>query len=124
MSHPTVDENSLAIQRTDLAARRTLLAHERTLTAWIRTGLAAYAAGLGASRLLGDVQPRWATIGIAITLLVAGMAMFGIALWRYNRGYTRLRHTHIPLTSLIIVSSLIGALLAVGVLGMLLIFAG
>lgn len=123
MSGTSIDENSLALQRTDLAARRTLLAHERTLTAWIRTGLAAYAVGLGASRLLEDVGPRWATEAISVILLFAGMAMFGIALWRYQRGYTRLRNAHIPITSLIVVVTLIGALVAVGVLGLLLVYA-
>lgn len=70
---------SLGEARTDWAERRTALASERTFAAWGRTGLSCISVGLAATKLFGDLEPRWLLNVLAIGLVLLGVLtlMFG-----------------------------------------------
>ena len=84
---PSVEGESkteLAEERTGWAAERTMLAKERTFSAWMRTGMAAVAAGLGITRLFGDLQPAWIIPVIGSILVVVGAVILAGAFMRYR----------------------------------------
>jgi putative membrane protein len=78
------DKKELAEERTGWAAERTMLAKERTFSAWMRTGMAAVAAGLGITRLFGDVEPAWIIPVIGSILVVVGAVILAGAFVRYK----------------------------------------
>lgn len=78
-------KQDLAQERTDWAFARTILAKERTYSAWVRTGLAAVAAGLGITRLLQTLEPRWAVYTLGALLVCTGGMMFALSFWRYRQ---------------------------------------
>jgi putative membrane protein len=121
MSDYPNDENGLARQRTDLAQQRNLLATERTFAAWIRTGLAAVAAGLGIAGLLENLGPPRIIRSIAVILVLAGGGIYVLALWRYVQGYRRLRQEGERVTSLIVITGLIVALVVTAALALALL---
>lgn len=82
-------------ERTVYAEDRTALANERTYSAWLRTGLGSLAAGAAVERVLGGELPPWATKGAAVALIVAAIAAFWTAFWRYTHLGPRLREAKV-----------------------------
>jgi putative membrane protein len=80
----------LAEDRTDWAQARTLLAKERTFSAWMRTGLASIAAGLGATRLLQEVEPLWLVSALGGLLVLMGASALALGFWSYHKTLQRL----------------------------------
>ena len=78
------NKTHLAEARTDYAADRTALANERTTSAWIRTGIAALVAGYAVLRFLAGTLPDWAIQATATICMIAALAAFGLAGWRYR----------------------------------------
>jgi putative membrane protein len=73
-----------AEQRTEWAKHRTLLANERNFSAWIRTGFAAIGGGLAVAEFLDGGDSPIARI-VGTILIGVGVAVCGLALWRYNQ---------------------------------------
>lgn len=120
-SNPRVDFEGMSRERTDLALQRTLLANERTYSAWLRTGLTAVAAGLGIAELLESISMPGLTRGIGIILILAGMATYFVAMWRYRQTCNDLRYKELGLTpcwmlNLLAVSLLLSTILSLIVL--------
>lgn len=78
------EKTDLAEERTGYAADRTALANERTASAWIRTGIAALVAGYAVLRFLAGTLPDWAIQATATICMIAALAAFGLAGWRYR----------------------------------------
>ncbi len=84
MADDAKQDRSPGEKRTDWAERRTALAAERTFAAWGRTGLACIGGGLAVTRLLGDLEPRWALRTLALGLMALGAMtlLFGLRTYR------------------------------------------
>ena len=67
------------------ASRRTHLANERTYLAWWRTALTAYAAGLGAGKLVPELSSgsTWPYTAIGVALVCCGVVCSVYALRRH-----------------------------------------
>ena len=76
----------------DLSRKRTLLASERTLAAWIRTALTAVGFGIALLNLLAFTKHAHETIMslCAVTLLIWGLLVLGIAAVEYQTTYKEL----------------------------------
>ena len=68
------------------ATRRTRLANERTYLAWWRTGLTAFAASIGAGKLVPALATgaTWPYTVIGIGFAIVGAFCSGYAFWRYR----------------------------------------
>jgi putative membrane protein len=68
------------------ATRRTRLANERTYLAWWRTGLTAFAASIGAGKLVPALAKgaTWPYTVIGIGFAIVGAFCSGYAFWRYR----------------------------------------
>jgi putative membrane protein len=68
------------------ATRRTRLANERTYLAWWRTGLTAFAASIGAGKLVPALATgaTWPYTAIGIGFAIVGAFCAGYAFWRYR----------------------------------------
>lgn len=80
----------------DLSRRRTLLACERTLAAWIRTALTAMGFGIALLNLLIFTKHAHGTMisMCAITLIIWGILVLGIAAVEYHTTYKDLGFKH------------------------------
>ncbi len=79
--------------RDHLARDRTVLANERTLLAYIRTAIALFAASGTLLHFFPESQPLKA---LGIVLLVLGVAVVGIGLWRFAAVARRMRRLRLP----------------------------
>lgn len=114
-------KQDLAEARTDWALERTLLANERNFSAWFRTGIAALAAGLGISKLLGDLGRPMVTKTIGV-LFLASAALVAIAAFRrYYEMYTLLKLEDVAVTPLWVMGLLVIILLGTVALGLVLL---
>jgi inner membrane protein YidH len=70
----------------DDAVRRTRLANERTYLAWWRTSLTAFAASIGAGKLVPSLATgaTWPYTAIGIGFAIIGAFCAGYAFWRYH----------------------------------------
>lgn len=114
------------VQRTGLSARvlgggiepdpRFTLANERTFLAWIRTSLAFLAGGVALEAFAGDIFPVAIRTGLAICLLVIGMAIAAGATVRWIRVERAMRHSlPLPLPWIAPVLA-VGAAIATGIM--------
>lgn len=85
--------DELAERRTETALHRTLLAEQRTYSAWIRTGLASAATGFALAQLMSEARPTWLVKGLAIVFILAGAAMFLLAVVVYRSAASKLSGT-------------------------------
>lgn len=71
--------------RTDWAERRTALASERTFAAWGRTALSSIGVGLAATRLFGDLEPRWLLRVLTVGLVGLGVLALAFGVRSYHK---------------------------------------
>lgn len=94
------------------------LANERTFLAWIRTALALVGGGLAIHALLPDVGTTTLRDAAALVLVGFGTVLGGASFVRWARNETAMRHDQpIP-------TSVLPALLALGVLVVAVLVAG
>jgi putative membrane protein len=92
------------------------LANERTFLAWIRTALAFIAAGLAIEALQVPVT-QWLRVGIAVVLVLAGLAATTQAWLAWTRTERAMRRgTPLPSSGLKLPIALMLVLVALGVL--------
>jgi putative membrane protein len=72
---------------------RFLLANERTLLAWVRTALALIAGGIALTQF-GDRTKFQITLGVAVILIGAGMAVVGYV--RFRAADSAIRSGRLP----------------------------
>ena len=106
------------------ASRRTYLAAERTYLAWWRAGLAALAVALGVGRLLPDFTsgPRWPFVALGIGFAALGITFLGYGIVRERHVERSLAEGHwAPMSrGVLVVLAVLAALLAFGVLALVL----
>jgi putative membrane protein len=112
-----------ADQRTEWAQHRTLLANERNFSAWIRTGFAAIGGGLAVAEFLGDGESPIAR-AVGIVLIGVGVAVCGLALWRFGKISDVLEAEGLPVTPRWVAYSLVGGLVLAALLMLVLILIG
>jgi putative membrane protein len=115
MPHETQQE--LAQDRTNWARQRTLLAKQRTFSAWLRTGLSSMAVGLAVVKLLGEIEPRWVTVAMGVTLILVSGLIQVHGFQGYYMAYKQLRQEGISespvwLLGLIAIGMLVSTLFA------------
>jgi putative membrane protein len=71
--------------RTQWAERRTALASERTFAAWGRTALSCIGLGLAATRLFGDLEPRWLLRVVAVGLVALGIIALAFGFYSFSK---------------------------------------
>ncbi len=116
------ERTEMAAERTDHAMQRSLLANERTFSAWFRTGLAGVVAGLGIVRLMGETGMPWISRAIGTIFILAGIMVFAMALWRYEKLADELRFDGAKVTPVWVLLGLVGAMIAAAVLAVILLF--
>lgn len=120
MSHETQQE--LAQDRTVWAKQRTLLAKQRTFSAWLRTGLSSMAVGLGVVKLLGEVEPRWVTVAMGVTLILVSGLIQVHGFQGYYRAYTELRQEGITESPVWLLGLIAAGMLVSTLFALILIF--
>jgi putative membrane protein len=116
------ERTSWAEDRTEWAQQRTLLAKERTFSAWIRTGLSCMAAGIGVTRLLGDVDSYHIASSLGALLIVTSGIIFVIAFLSYRRTLIEEKREGIEETSLWVIGVISLFMFLGAVLALILIF--
>jgi putative membrane protein len=109
-----------AEQRTEWAKHRTLLANERNFSAWIRTGFAAIGGGLAVAQFLDGGESPIARI-VGTILIVVGVAVCGLALWRYSQISDVLHAEGLRVTPPWVVYLIVGGLILAALLMLVLI---
>lgn len=109
-----------AEQRTEWAKHRTLLANERNFSAWIRTGFAAIGGGLAVAEFLDGGDSPIARI-VGVILISVGVAVCGLALWRYSEISDVLQAEGLHVTPRWVVYLLVGGLILAALLMLILI---
>jgi putative membrane protein len=122
MPHETQQE--LAQDRTDWAKQRTLLAKQRTFSAWLRTGLSSMAVGLGVVKLLGEVEPRWVTVAMGVTLILVSGLIQVHGFQGYYQAYKQLRQEGITESPVWLLGLVAAGMLVSTLFALILIFLG
>jgi putative membrane protein len=116
------DRTSWAEDRTEWAQQRTLLAKERTFSAWIRTGLSCMAAGIGITRLLGDIDSYLIASGLGTLLIVTSGIIFVIAFLSYRKTLIEDKKEGVEETSLWLIGVISLFMVMGAVLALILVF--
>lgn len=89
-----LSSNELAEIRTSLAHGRSLYAAERTFAAWIRTGFSISGAGVTLATALQNTASRKISLVMGTILILAGIVMFGYALYEYRRSFKYIKDVY------------------------------
>jgi putative membrane protein len=107
-----------------LAKQRTLLAKQRTFSAWLRTGLSSMAVGLAVVKLLGEVEPRWVTVAMGITLILVSCMIQVHGFQGYYIAYKQLRREGVTESPVWLLGLIAAGMLVSTLLALILIFSG
>ncbi|MFK7601311.1 YidH family protein [Deinococcus sp. SM5_A1] len=113
---------SLSEARTDWAERRTALAAERTFAAWGRTALSCIGVGLAATRLFGDLEPRWLLRVLAVGLVGLGVLALAFGFRSYGKSARDLEQSGEHTVSLWWIGAFAVVLAGLGVAGVFLVW--
>ncbi|MDV6373870.1 DUF202 domain-containing protein [Deinococcus arenicola] len=122
MSDDQSQGRSLGEARTDWAERRTALASERTFAAWGRTALSCIGVGLAATRLFGDLEPRWLLRVLTVGLVGLGVLVLAFGFHSYQKSARDLEESGEHTVSLWWIGAFAVALAGLGVVGVVLVW--
>lgn len=108
--------------RTDWAERRTALASERTFAAWGRTALSCIGVGLAATKLFGDLEPRWLLRVLTVGLVGLGILSLAFGVRSYHKSARDLEESGGHTLSLWWIGAFAVALSVLGAAGVLLVW--
>lgn len=114
--------HSLSQARTDWAERRTALASERTFAAWGRTALSCIGVGLAATRLFGDLEPRWLLRVLTVGLVALGVLVLAFGFHSYRKSARDLESSGEHTLSLWWIGAFAVVLSALGIAGLFLVW--
>ena len=88
-----IERNDLAVERNDLAFERNELANERTVLSYARTSIMSFLTGVTLFKLFPDILAMrilgWASVLIAIVIIVIGLRKFVIKLNSLARAHAK-----------------------------------
>lgn len=113
---------STSIVRVDYTVNERADTGPRTCSAWLRTGLAGVVAGLGIVRPMGETGMPWVSRAIGTIFILAGIMVFGMALWRYQKMSEELRFDGAKVTPVWLLLGLIAAMIVSAVLAVIPLF--
>lgn len=113
---------SLGQARTAWAERRTALSSERTFAAWTRTALSCIGVGLAATKLFGDLEPRWLLRVLAVGLVALGVLTLAFGFHSYRKSARDLENSGEHTLSLWWLGAFALVLSALGVAGLFLVW--
>jgi putative membrane protein len=87
----------------------------------MRTGLSSVAVGLGAARLLTDLEPQWLVRAGSLTLVVVGMMAVAFGFWSFRETLLELGEEGVRGIPIWIIGLFTGLLLAAAGSGLFLI---